>query len=244
MKIKDEVLEILNQCEIKENLLFLPNMHLDRKIYVEVNKVLESIGGKWNRKEKGHVFNKDVSSLLEDVILTGEYTDAKKEYNFFPTPREIVERLVSLAEIQPGDLLLEPSAGQGAIADLFPKENKKVLIELNQNNVEVLVSKGYENVLFMDFLETDHLGADKIIMNPPFTRQQDVDHILHAYNSLNTGGILVSVCSTSPFYRDNRKSVKFRELLESLNAEVFDLEPGAFKESGTMIPTKIIKIKK
>lgn len=243
MKIKDEILEILNQCEVKESILYLPDIQLDRKTYVEVNKVLESIGGKWNRKEKGHVFNKDVSSLLEDIILTGEYVDVKKEYNFFPTPREIAERLIELAEIKPSDLLLEPSAGHGAIADLFPAENEKLLIELNKDNCEVLKSKGY-SVVNCDFLETCLKDIDKVAMNPPFTRQQDIDHIIRAYHSLKEGGILVSICSTSPFFRDNKKSIEFREFLDSVEAEIFDLEAGAFKESGTMIATKIIKIEK
>lgn len=241
MKVKDEILEILDQCEVNENTLYLPNIQLDRKTYLDVNKVLEAIGGKWNRKAKGHVFDKDVSGLLEDIILTGEYVDAKKEFNFFPTPKEIAERLIALAEIKPNDLLLEPSAGQGAIADLFPKENKSILIELNNDNCEVLKSKGYE-VLNKDFLETDYIGANKIIMNPPFTRQQDIEHIFHAYDILIEPGTLVSVCSTSPFFRDNKKAEKFRWFISTVNAEIFDLEPGAFKESGTMVATKIIKI--
>lgn len=243
MKIREEVLEVLNQCEVKGSILYLPDVQLERKMYLEVNKVLESIGGKWDRKVKGHIFNKDVSSLLEEVILTGEYTDVKKEFNFFPTPKIIAGRLIELAEIKRSDLLLEPSAGNGAIADLFPTENKKVLVELNEDNAETLVSKGY-SVLVMDFLEMSYIGADKIIMNPPFTRQQDVDHILHAYDMLREGGILVSVCSAGPFFRENKKAEKFREFISKVNTEVYDLEPGAFKESGTMVATKIIKIRK
>ena len=96
----------------------------------------------------------------------------------------------------------------------------------------------------MDFLKADYIGADKIIMNPPFTRQQDADHILQAYDMLGESGILVSVCSVGPFFRNNRKSIEFREFLESVDAEVFDLPEGAFKESGTMIATKIIRIRK
>ena len=244
MIVKDEVLEILDQCEVNGNMLYLPNIKLDRKMYLDANKVLEAIGGKWNRKAKGHIFDKDVSGLLEDIILTGEYVDAKKEFNFFPTPKAIAKRLIELADIKQDDILLEPSAGQGAIADLFPKENKKILVELNESNVEVLVSKGYADVLFMDFLESDYIGADKIIMNPPFTRQQDIDHIFHAYDMLREGGTLVSVCSTSPFFRDSKKAEKFRWFISTVNAEVFDLEPGEFKESGTMVASKIIKIQK
>jgi hypothetical protein len=38
--------------------------------------------------------------------------------------------------------------------------------------------------------------------------------------------------------------VAFREWLKDNNAEIFDLPSGAFKESGTMVKTRIIKVKK
>jgi hypothetical protein len=48
--------------------------------------------------------------------------------------------------------------------------------------------------------------------------------------------------SVSPFGRENKKSVDFREWLNENNAETVDVPAGAFKESGTLIATKIIKI--
>lgn len=58
------------------------------------------------------------------------------------------------------------------------------------------------------------------------------------------GGVLVSVLSPSPFWRTDRKSADFRDWLSEVCAEVFDVPEGAFKESGTMIRTKIIKARK
>jgi len=65
-----------------------------------------------------------------------------------------------------------------------------------------------------------------------------------AFDVLKSGGVLVSVISTAPFFRTNRKSVEFREWLSDVGAEVTDLPEGAFKDSGTMVPAKIIKITK
>ena len=48
-KIPENVLNVLGECRADGNLLYLPSVQLDRKTYTEVNKVLENMGGKWNR---------------------------------------------------------------------------------------------------------------------------------------------------------------------------------------------------
>jgi hypothetical protein len=61
MKIKEDVLHVLREPTVDEdsNTLFLPPSQLERKLYSDVNKCLESIGGKWNRKAKGHVLQSE-----------------------------------------------------------------------------------------------------------------------------------------------------------------------------------------
>lgn len=250
MKINDEILSILAMCLIKENVVYLPQDQLDRKIYLEVNKHLEHLGGKWNRKAKGHVFDNDPADSFENMLLTGETTDFKKEFQFFETPAELAEKMIEMAEIKTGESVLEPSAGQGAILDCFPRDMLNIFsaMEINDINYKILKKNGYEIAKQGDFLKVvDPLwfstrGIDKIIMNPPFTKQQDIDHILHAHSLLNSGGTLVSVVSESPFFRENKKSVAFREFLAVNNAEVIKLPEGTFKASGTMVRTRLIKI--
>jgi hypothetical protein len=153
MKIKQEVLNILKTSTVEEesNLLFLPDIQLDRKLYTDVNKCLESIGGKWNRKLKGHLFDHNPSDDIDEMINTGEWTDKKKEYQYFPTPKDIVLQMIGLADIQSRDMLLEPSAGQGSILEEFPKNNAYVAVELMPENCKVLKDKGY-SVAHIDFL--------------------------------------------------------------------------------------------
>src|SRR5258706_8930647 len=101
MKIKNDVLQVLSKSTVDEdkNLLFLPASQLERKLYTDVNKCLESIGGSWNRKLKGHLFDHNPSYDLDEMIVTGEWTDKKKEYQFFATPKELVTRMIQLANI-------------------------------------------------------------------------------------------------------------------------------------------------
>jgi hypothetical protein len=47
---------------------------LSRDRYVEVNKILELSGGKWNRSKKGHVFESEekAKEMLRDLAIQGE----------------------------------------------------------------------------------------------------------------------------------------------------------------------------
>lgn len=244
MKIAADVLQVLDLCTIEDNKVYLPNMALDRKLYVKVNECLESIGGKWNRKAKAHIFESNPEDLFNDLIVTGEFTNLAKDYQFFPTPKNIVEQMLELADIQSTDVILEPSAGQGAILDLLPLDNKKIAIELNEGNAKKLTDKGYSPIVG-DFLKINvDIPVDKVVMNPPFSKQQDIDHVVHALSFLRPGGTLVSVMSTGPFFRENSKSVNFRNLLNDLDSEIINLPDDSFKESGTLVKTKLIKIVK
>lgn len=247
MKITDRVLDILGNSKVENNILYLPDIKLDRADYTTVNKVLEMLGGKWNRKVKGHVFDHCPADDIESVILTGEATDIKKVFQFFPTPRKVAERLCDLAEINNSTSVLEPSCGKGDLADVIWERHPKSLfgIELNASMEDVLKNKPYKTFIGWDFLQvTADEAWDRIVMNPPFSNHQDIDHVLKAYSILAPGGILVSVMSNSPFFRTDKKSVAFREFLEGKNAIVEELPEGAFKESGTMVKTCIVKIMK
>lgn len=242
MKIADDVKNVLIKSRVEDGKLYLPETQLERKLYVSVNKILEDLGGKWNKKEKAHLFTNDPSDVLDEIINTGEWTDKKKEYQFFETPSQLAKRMVELADIDNEDILLEPSAGKGSILSNFPKDCSYTAIELMSENCEYLENLGYM-VVKKDFLEVTTF-ADKIIMNPPFTKHQDVKHILHAWECLRDGGTLVSIVSESPFFREDKISKEFRDWLEENNADVESLESGEFKESGTMVKTRLIVVKK
>lgn len=246
MEIKRSILDIIASCEIHDNILLLPPVQLNRTDYLAVNKVLEALGGKWNRKAGGHTFDYDPSEKIEDIILTGEYTDAKKDYQFFPTPPELAEYLCDLTEIDETTTVLEPSCGKGNIADAAWKRNPARLlgIELNDDLKPLLVDKPYEVLIGQDFLSYSDETWDRIVMNPPFSKCQDRTHILKAYERLTPGGILVSVACSSILWRTDNRSEVFRDFLSGVHATIEELDEGAFKESGTMVRTCIVKIRK
>jgi predicted RNA methylase len=252
MKIEKDVLNVLSRSTTEGHILYLPQGQLDRSLYVAVNKCLECIGGKWDRKSKGHVFSSDPSDLLDEMINTGEVTDAKKEFQFFETPQDIAIQMVKRMNIEDSDVLLEPSAGKGAILKNFPSLNRSYAVELNPENASFL-NENFPNVhvFARDFLDPSlysdssfPVGFDKIIMNPPFSKHQDIKHIFQAWDILNKDGMLISVVSESPFFREDKLSKEFMNLLNSNDVRVTDLEPGAFKESGTMVKARIVQLYK
>lgn len=245
MKVNKEILDILEEGRIEDNLYFLPQKQLDRKTYTSVNKCLESLGGKWSRKLKAHVFDSCPQDEFDNFLATGEITDFKKEFQFFETPKSVVAKMIELSELESHHYVLEPSAGRGAIADeIFKVTQNLDLIELSEENCKALNSKNY-HVKCGDFLEVP-VGQkyDRIIMNPPFSRQNDISHVLNAWDHLKDGGILVAITSRSWTFRHSNKAEKFRDFVGEHMTEVFDLPEGTFKESGTMIRTKLLVLKK
>jgi predicted RNA methylase len=196
------------------------------------------------------VFDYAPADALDNLIITGETEDLKKKFQFFPTPLNIAELMCRLAELSADSRVLEPSCGEGDLADVIHEQGVAALtgIELNPDKERYLADKPYQAMVGVDFLEFAKSGQSHdythIVMNPPFSCQQDVDHIRSAFEILNSGGVLVSVVSVSPFFRTNKKSADFRDWLDANSAEVIDVPAGAFKASGTNIPTRIIKIVK
>jgi len=243
------ILRVAKEGFIEGNVIKFP-FTMDDDTYASIALLLESIGGKWVDKVKGFLYKhnpeQSFKNLINQTKIEIEVSDEmrwQEQTQFYPTPTTISAKLLEMANIKSGDVILEPSAGRGGIADLFPTENGKILIEYDVTNYEYLLSRGY-NVMNGDFLSFTELIFDKVIMNPPFSKQQDIRHILHAFGMLNVGGTLVAVANENILYRHNKEAVAFQNFLKENNAEVIEIESGAFVDSGTMINTIIIKINK
>jgi len=239
--------EILQNCTVDGTTVKLPNVQLERKLYQEVAKALELIGGKWKGgKIAGFVFATDPTDLLEQ-IADGEKRNLKKEFQFFATPTKLANHLVYLANLNEYDTILEPSAGQGAIIKAINQVCGVLpdCFELMDVNVTVLNKSGLRfNLIGNDFFGHKGKTYSKIIANPPFTKNQDIDHLKEMYNCLSNGGRLVCITSESWVNGSQKKQVEFKNWLSEINAEIHDIEKGTFKESGTMVGGKIVVINK
>lgn len=240
--IGHDVLAVLSLAVVQGFTVQL-TQQLERKLYVRTNDVLEALGGKWDRKCKAHRFTTDPAEVLDQAIMTGRY-EKPQDFGFFPTPAEIVARVIEAAVLDEGDRVLEPSAGQGAIAEVAAKivgiENVET-VELLEENCTILKAKGFLPHRG-NFLEQPVPPMfDRIVMNPPFAKQQDIDHVLHAFKGLKPGGRLVSVMSIGFTFRQDRKAVEFREFVDRYGSWE-PLPEAAFKDSGTMVRTVLVRL--
>tara|TARA_R110000772_G_scaffold249530_2_gene363913 strand:+ start:62637 stop:63512 length:876 start_codon:yes stop_codon:yes gene_type:complete len=155
---------------------------------------------------------------------------------FFPTPRNVIEERFDFNDSHSYRKVLEPSAGKGDIADFIKNKGVEVdVIEINPRLREILKLKGH-NIVGDDFLLFNE-KYDIIVMNPPFEKGQDIDHVKHAYSLLNEGGFLASIMSTGPFFRSTKKDVEFRNWFERVEGNKQDLESGSFKSG--FVPTGV-----
>lgn len=242
MQVDTAVMTVLSRAVTVGNALTLVG-DLERTLYVRTNKVLEAAGGVWKRGMKAHVFQGDANDAIEQILLTGQITVAQN-FGYFPTPAPIVARLLQLAHIEPGMVVLEPSAGQGAIARPVSEITTVDGIELLQGNADKLQAGGYlRDLVVGDFLVQEPvMKYDRVVSNPPFSKQADIHHVNHALKFLKPDGLLVSVMAAGILFRENRLTNEFRDLINSRHGSIEEIEDGAFKSSGTMVRTVIVTI--
>lgn len=256
MKVEDNVVKVLKESTITVDRLVLPARQLDRAEYVAVNKVIEILGGKWDRKTKAHIFTQDPRPKVAEMLGTGDVqkeqvhiVDPKKEFQFFETPYELAKRMAMMANIEEGMSVLEPSAGRGRIADACRVFTPEIYVCEIQTDLQADLKARYKWVT-EDFLSyTGEMRFDRIVMNPPFTKGQDIAHIRHAFNLLKPEGRLVALSSPGWTFNKTKKFTEFRDWFEG-DSEWFrgrsteELPKGTFKESGTNIKTLLLTIEK
>ena len=161
----------------------------------------------------------------------------------FPTPPELADRMVALADIRPGQQILEPSAGTGRIIDAIRRNAHGYAItavELNCNMAHRLRTVDcVDDTRQADFLECNgDLGTfDRILMNPPFANADDIRHITHALKMLKPGGRLVALCANGP-----RQNDKLKPIVEARGGIWEELPSNTFIDAGTSVRTVLLMV--
>ncbi|RUT30900.1 hypothetical protein WG29040_23465 [Pseudomonas sp. PAMC 29040] len=169
--------------------------------------------------------------------------------DFFPTPASVAQRMARLAGITQGTRVLEPSAGNGNLADAAKAAGGEVdVIEISSQLRDILTAKGY-TVVDHDFDGfTPEQPYQAIIMNPPFSARKDASHIMRAFGMLGSGGRLVAIAGEGVFFGADQKAVAFRAWLDTHKATIEKLEGGTFKDKDLLAQTgangRLIVIKK
>lgn len=224
---------------------------LTDKEYDALKPIIEHMGGHWRERYSCFVFKKDADIegkiehyLKYDVTISERYK-YQEETQFYPTPLVLAQRVVQLANIKKGQSVLEPSAGTGNLLDCINVPCQIFAIEPLMENSDILRYKGYNHTVSTFEGCYENLPMfNRVVMNPPFSGQRDIKHVMMAYKKLKRHGVLVAIISENALYYKTDVSEKFRKFLKRHNAYKEVVQSNSFEESGTSIETVIIKLVK
>lgn len=179
----------------------------------------------------------------DDDVPKRSGTAVSKDLQFYWSPKEVIDRALDIAGIYkrdgyathetPAQTVLEPSCGDGRIMDALRAYGYRPLgMEVHAGRAAEARAKGH-SVVTGNFLEHPATQTfDFVVMNPPFYGRHYVKHVRHALKFLKPGGTLVSILPATAHY-DHKE----------LQGEWTDLPVGSFAETGTNVPTGLLKIR-
>lgn len=197
--------------------------------YQEAQGVLISIGGV-RTKEGDWKFYYPPADAIKEIICSGCVPDVKA-HQYYPTPAGVARAAIELADIGSDDTVLEPSAGQGGIADLLPHQGHVVCVEISKLHCDILRAKGFVTVEG-DFIKWAPSAPkfDRVVMNPPFSDGRALAHLQEAARLVKPSGRIVAVLPAS---------LKGKDVLPGWQVTWSDTFTGEF--AGTSVSVVILK---
>lgn len=235
--------DVYQKCTCEGLCIYPPSERVDPKLYADFKKVMAANGGTWKGgKTQAFLFKFDPSEILER-LQNGEKVNMKKEFDFFETPDELADFLMQVAMPEPGDKILEPEAGNGALvraANRFISGLQIDCCEVNPICQKELKRQGFK-LVGDDFLKYQPGPVyETIIANPPF--KEWFEHFYHMYECLKPGCPLYIIAPKGVEFRKDRKHNEWREFMDEKFDEWYiqGISTGSFRSSGTMVETVIV----
>lgn len=171
--------------------------------------------------------------------------------HLYPTPPELVDRMMAAADVREEHRALEPSAGTGnLLRPLLAAADEVVAVEIAPHLAAPLkeLAKASdcprERVFCGDFLDftAEQLGGmfDRVVMNPPFNDGADMTHIQHALSMLRPGGRLVALCANGPRQQDF--ATKLGDTRSGLLVSITPMPDDSFKAQGTSVRVAMLVV--
>jgi len=189
----------------------------------------------------------DNKSREVDILLSA--VKFNKIAGYFSTEGKALDILIDSLELKPHHYVLEPEAGSGSIVDKIKPLVKKIdCVEINYSLCEILEKRGFSPNQG-DFLAMKAKPIyDRIALNPPFEKDQHINHLMHSIKMLkpNTGLVCCIMPKGAHLKKHSLKNKRFSNLvkkwLDCGIAEIIELPENSFKKVGTSISTQILKV--
>lgn len=143
--------------------------------------------------------------------------------------------------IYPNVLTLEPSAGDGLIADRLVNRYHCTVdaVEMNKEKANALLAKDICRIVFNDdflmFAKYTHNRYRQIVAVPPYKDNVDCQHIMAMYELLEPNGRLISF--TLPYWTNGiyYNQIAFRKWLQDKNVKINFLEDKSYVSCPKML---------
>lgn len=193
-------------------------------------------------------FTKAKTHYFANSKTTGKRSQ-REGVDYYATPEPIGLKMVEFANVKPGEKMLEPSAGHGAIARYFPEVTARTLVEPSSSLASraALTSPGARVVVDrFENLDTAANKFDAIVMNPPFgtAGATAIEHLAKAVKHLKNGGRIVALI---PRGSTDAKFDKFMDSPAGANIYLvgdINLPSVAFERAGTSISARVVVLDK
>lgn len=171
--------------------------------------------------------------------------DQREGQDYFATPEPVGLKMVEWANIKPGDKVLEPSAGHGAIARFFPAQSDVTMVEPSYDlSQRAALANGTARIINGRFEDLSRANKfDAIVMNPPFGTggKTAYEHLAKAAKHLRQGGRLVALVP-----RGGISERRFDQFFGGDEAKGLDLVARikmpwvTFERAGTKVATEVL----
>ena len=213
--------------------------------------------------------NGDVTKAMQSVRKLEELlrflptqtvrTQEQQDFQQFSTPPNIAYLAAWAGNVQPGELVLEPSAGIGGIAVFAKSWGAEVTVnELSKRRLGILERMGFdhifnENAEQLDNVLPDSIRPSLVLMNPPFSstagrtahnKTSNAErHIDQALARLAGGGRLVAVLGKGMNDKDYHKYWDKVRKTYSIRANL-SIDGSNYKKYGTTWGVQLVVIDK
>ena len=181
------------------------------------------------------------------------FTDNK---DFYPTPQNLIDKMLDGLDWKMIHTVLEPSAGKGNIVEALKKKEDfnnrwyttiKLNIDCieNDTNLRAVLKEKDFRVVHDDFLTYDTMKEyDLIIMNPPFSN--GCKHLLKALEmQQRNGGAVICILNAETLKNEcNNERIMLNRMLEEYNADIQYIQDAFMDaERKTSVEIALIKVK-
>lgn len=243
MKITTAQLNLLSRSSTLSNTVTAPE-NISEAEQEELKKVLRYFGG---TEEKPGFFlmpeniAADASKLISQLLLWADGKKISHNGDNYDRSEDLILECLRYGEIALDmmDLhILLPFAGSSTLVNELPAACIFTVQEDSTTGISDLRKMGLDPVTtpFSATAATEIEPADIILMLPPVGNNAEIQHIIHAWEFLKPGGVLVSLISES--------SIIYKQGAKSINAQCPGISNIQYKKVEAPFPANLVKINK